>query len=127
MARAFAGTAVGAVICAFLSAATFVVLTVSDGASLEEALLYGSIAFVVGALIGAVIGLAVGMGKLGMLGGAIAGALAVAAVAVVYVLVFSRPGQYGYFLSESRVIVVVLAAPAILTGILTALFTNKLS
>ena len=117
----------GAVLCAFLSAATFILLAMIDGTRFEEAFLYGIIVGVVGLLLGAVIGLVIGVGDLGFAGGALVGFLAVAAVVAVYVLGFSRPGENAYFLRESGVLVLVLALPTILTGVLTVLLRRVMS
>jgi hypothetical protein len=73
-----------------------------------------------------VLGAAIGLGDLGVIGGGIAGVLVTIAVVVFYVLAFGRSGQYGYFLRESGVIVVVLALPTTLTGLLTAWLKDRL-
>ena len=116
----------GAVVCGALSAAAFSLVSILDGARAGEAVAYGVIVGLIAALAGAVIGFAVGIGNLGVLGGGIAGFLVTLGVVAIYVLSSGRPGRYGYFLRESGLIVVALALPTILTGVITALLKNAL-
>ncbi len=79
----------------------------------------------IGAFIGAIIGLAVGIGDLGVISGGVVGFLGTLIVVAIYVYSTAENfGQYGYFLSESRIIFVVLSLPTILTGVITALLKN---
>ncbi len=113
---------IGAIVCAILSFLMFFLLTVSDNQTLTEAFAYGLIVSIIGAFIGAIIGSAVGIGDLGMIGGGVAG-LAVTLIVVAFYVYSSAEsfGQYGRFLNASRIIIVVLSLPTILTGVITAL------
>lgn len=116
---------IGAIICAALSFLMFFLLTAFDNQKLIEAFAYSLIVGMVGAFIGVIIGLAVGIGDLGVIGGGVVGFFVTLIVVAIYVYSTAEsPGQYGYFLGESRIIFVVLSAPTILTGAITALLKN---
>ena len=117
---------IGAVVCAFFGFLAFFLLALFDGTKPVEAVVYSLIVGFIAAFVGACIGLAVGIGGLGPIGGGIAGALATVLIVALYVFSVGSSGRYGYFLGESAVIVVVLSLPAIATGVLTALITNRL-
>ncbi len=117
----------GGAVCAVLSAAVFTLAAMSDGTSAGEALAYGAIVGFLAAFAGALIGLIIGAAGLGVPGGALVGFLTTAAVIAVYVLVFSQPGRALHFLRESVVILVVLALPTTLTGILAGLLNRALN
>ena len=118
---------IGAIVCALLSFLIFFLLTVFDNQMLIEAFAYGLIVGFIGCLIGVIIGLAVGIGDLGMIGGGVVGFSVTLIVVAIYVYSTAESfGQYGHFLSESRIIVVVLSLPTILTGIITALLKNSI-
>jgi MFS family permease len=119
-------TFLGALLCALLTATLFALMSMVDGTRASEALAYGVVAGVVAAFFGTVVGMVVGIFNLGLLGGALAGLLATAGAVVFYILTFSRPNQYSYFLGESIIIVIVLALPVIITGILVAVVKNRL-
>lgn len=110
------GVFAGAVFCA----GTFVLGALVDRTGVAEALGFGLIVAIVGALLGGLVGAIVGVGRLRPFGGAAAGLLVALAVVAFYVVVFSREGQTGYFLSESRVIVAGLTVPLIMTGTLVS-------
>lgn len=118
---------VGAVVCAVLAAMLFFLLTLSDGTQFIEAFGFSVIVGVLCAFVGFGIGAAVGIGNFGVRGGAIVGLLATVVMVAVYVLTIGGPGRYGYFLGASRIIWIVLTLPTILTGIITALFRNRLT
>ncbi|MEJ7849407.1 MAG: hypothetical protein WKF92_15100 [Pyrinomonadaceae bacterium] len=100
----------------------FFVLTVFDGQKLVEAFAYGLIVGFIGAFIGVIISLAVGIGDLGAVGGGIVGFLGTLIIVAIYVYsTAENSGQYGYFLSASGIIFVVLTLPTIPTGVITAL------
>jgi hypothetical protein len=81
----------------------------------------------IGAFIGAIIGLAIGIGDLGVIGGGAVGFLGTLIIVAIYVYsTAENSGQYGYFLSESRIIFVILSLPTILTGVITALLKTAL-
>lgn len=114
---------IGAIVCGGLSFLIFFLLTIFDNQKLSEAFAYGLIVAIIGALIGVIIGLAVGIGDLGVIGGGVVGLLVTLIVVAIYVYSTAKSfRQYGYFLSESRIIFVVLSLPTILAGIITALF-----
>jgi hypothetical protein len=115
------GAGVGFILSAFI----FSILAMMDGTKPGEALGYGAVVGVIGAIIGGAIGLMVGILKLGGVGGGITGLLATIVVVLFYVFTFSRPGEVIQSISESVVIPVVLAAPLILTGVITGLFNKK--
>ena len=127
IARIFLSGLIGAVVCAILSFLIFFVLTVYDGQKLVEAVGYGFIVGIIGAFIGVIIGLAVGIGDLGVIGGGAVGFLGTLIIVAIYVYsTAENSSQYGYFLSESRIIFVVLSLPTILTGIITALLKKMI-
>jgi len=127
IARIFLSGLIGAIVCASLSFLMFFLLTVFDNQKLIEAFAYGLIVGIIGAFIGAIIGLAVGIGDLGVIGGGVIGFLATLIVVAIYVYSTAESfSQYRYFLSESRIIVVVLSLPTILTGVITALLKKMI-
>ncbi len=116
---------IGAIVCAGLSFLMFFLLTVFDNQKLVEAFAYGLIVGIIGAFIGVIIGLAVGIGDLGAIGGGAVGFLGTLIVVAIYVYSTAESlSQYGHFLSESRIIFVVLSLPTILTGVITALLVK---
>jgi hypothetical protein len=118
---------IGAIVCALLSFFIFFLLTVFDNQMLIEAFAYGLIVGVIGGLLGVIIGLAVGVADLGLIGGGVVGFSVTLIVVALYVYSTAKSfGQYGYFLSESRIIFVVLSLPTILTGVITALLKNSI-
>jgi len=127
IARILLSGLIGAVVCAILSFLIFFVLTIYDGQKLIEILGYGFVVGMIGAFIGVIIGLAVGIGNFGAQGGGLVGFLGTLIVVATYVYsTAENSGQYGYFLSESRIIFVVLSLPTILTGIITALLNKRI-
>lgn len=126
VARILLSGLIGAVVCAVLGFLMFFVLTIFDNTRFVEAFAYSLVVAVLCAVIGVIIGLVIGWGNLGVTGGGIVGVLLTAGVVAIYVFSMGSPGRYGYFLSQSRVILVVLALPVVLTGIITALFKNLL-
>jgi len=128
IARVLLSGLIGAIVCACLSFLMFFMLVLFDNQKLVEAFAYGLIVGIIGAFVGVVIGSAVGVGDLGMVGGGVVGFLAVLFVVAIYVYsTAGSSGRYVYFLSESRIIVVVLSLPAILTGVITALLKRLIS
>lgn len=122
IARILLSGLLGAVVCGILSFLMFFVLTVFDGQKLVEAFAYGLIVGFIGAFIGVIISLAVGIGDLGAVGGGIVGFLGTLIIVAIYVYsTAENSGQYGYFLSASGIIFVVLTLPTIPTGVITAL------
>jgi hypothetical protein len=122
IARILLSVLISAIVCAVLSFLMFFLLTVLDNQKSLEAFAYGLIVGMIGAFIGVTIGLVVGIGDLGAIGGGVVGFLVTLIVVALYVYSTAESfSQYGYFLSESRIIVVVLSLPTILTGVITAL------
>lgn len=122
IARILLSGLIGAIVCALLSFLMFFLMTVFDNQKLVEAFAYGLIVGVIGAFIGVIIGLAVGVGDLGVIGGGVVGFSMTLIVVALYVFSTAESfSQYGYFLRESRIIVVVLSLPTTLTGVITAL------
>lgn len=117
---------IGALLGGVLTATSFTLMAVLDGARVSEAAGFGAAVGVAGGFFGMLAGFAVGIGNLGVVGGGVAGLLATVAAVVFYVLVFGEPSRLAYFLRESVVIWLVLGLPMILTGILTALVKNRL-
>ena len=117
---------IGALICGALSAAVFVIGAVTDGTRFSEAVAFGLVAGSVAAFCGALIGLGVALADLDPLTGGLAGLLATLGAVAFYVMGFGRASQIGYYVSESAIIVAVLAVPAVLAGVFTALIKNRL-
>ena len=110
------GTLIGAVLCAGL----FGVGSLLDGTNPAEVLGYSLVVALIGGFLGGLVGAAVSLGNLGGFGGALVGLLVSLAVVGFYVIGFGRAGQYGRFLSESRIIIAGLTVPLILTGLAVA-------
>jgi len=122
IARILLSGLIGAIVCGILSFLMFFVLTIFDNQKVFDAFAYSLIVGMIGAFIGAIIGLAIGIGDLGVIGGGAVGFLGTLIIVAIYVYsTAENSSQYGYFLSESRIIFVVLSLPTILTGIITAL------
>ena len=125
IARILLSGLIGAIVCGILSFLMFFLLTVFDNQKLIEAFAYSLVVGIIGAFIGVIIGLAVGIGDLGVIGGGVVGFLGTLIVVAIYVYsTAENSGQYGYFLSASRIIFIVLSLPTILTGVITALLKN---
>jgi hypothetical protein len=118
---------VGALVCGLLGCAIFVLLAVGDGGRFVEALAYGLIVGFLAAAVGLPIGLVVGFGNFGALVGGLVGLLATLGLVLLYVVAISRPGEYAYFLGESRIILVVLTIPTVSSGVAAALFNRALT
>ncbi len=127
IARILLSGLIGAIVCASLSFLMFFLLTVFDNQKLIEAFGYGLIVGMIGAFIGVIIGLTVGIGNFGAIGGGAVGFLGTLIVVAIYVYSTAENfSQYGYFFSESRIILVVLSLPTILTGVITALLIKMI-
>ncbi len=111
------GALIGAVLCAGLFGVGSSLL---DGTNPAEVLGYSLVVALVGGFLGGLVGAAVSLGNLGGFGGALVGLLVSLAVVGFYVIGFGRAGQYGRFLSESRIIIAGLTVPLILTGLAVA-------
>ena len=127
IARILLSGLIGAIVCGILSFLMFFLLTIFDNQKVFDAFAYSLIVGMIAAFVGAIIGLAVGIGDLGAIGGGVIGFLGTLIVVAIYVhSTAENSGQYGYFLSESRIIFVVLSLPTILTGVITALLKKKI-
>lgn len=124
MAKILLSSFVGAFICAILGFSMFFLMASLDKTKASEAIGYGLVVGVGCAIIGVLIGFVVGIGNLKLVGGAIVGVLATLCIVAFYVWAFGRPGQTAYFLRESKIILIALSIPTILTGIFTALLKN---
>jgi MFS family permease len=122
IARILLSALIGTIVCAGLSFLMFFLLTVFDNQTVVEAFAFGLIVGIIGAFVGLVIGSAVGIGNFGVPGGGVVGFLVTVIVAAIYVFfAASGSGRYGHFVSESRIIFIVMSLPTILTGVITAL------
>ncbi len=127
IARILLSGLIGALVCASLSFLMYFLLTIFDNQKVFDAFAYSLIVGMIGAFIGAIIGLAIGIGDLGVIGGGAVGFLGTLIIVAIYVYsTAENSSQYGYFLSESRIIFVVLSLPTILTGIITALLKKRI-
>jgi len=98
---------------------------ISSGNKGSVAFAYSIIVGIGCAFIGLLIGLATGIGDLSAIGGGIVGLLGTLCIVAFYVFYFSRPGETAHFLSESKIIFIVLTLPTVLTGVITALIKNS--
>ena len=118
--RLLMGLLLGTLIGAVLFAGLFGVAALRDGTNPAEVLGYSLVVALIGGFLGGLVGAAVSLGNLGGFGGALVGLLVSLAVVGFYVIGFGRAGQYGRFLSESRIIIAGLTVPLILTGLAVA-------
>ncbi|MBP6016050.1 MAG: hypothetical protein KA586_04960 [Candidatus Promineofilum sp.] len=125
--RLLVGLSLGALIGAVLCAGLLGVGALLDGTGPAEAFGYSLIMAVAGGFLGGIVGAVVGLGDLGRLGGALAGLLVSLVVVGLYVVGFGRTGQYGHFLSESRVLIAGLTTPLIVTGFAVAALRRLLA
>jgi hypothetical protein len=119
--------AIGAGLGAVFSFLGFVLLALLDSTSVSEAIAFGILVGFVGAFVGFMIGIAVRIGNVGLLGGGVIGAVATLLLMLLYALVIGRPGEFGYFLSESRIILLVMGLPSVASGVITAFLNRVLS
>ncbi len=124
--RLLVGAALGGLAGGLLSALLFIIGARVDGTGWTEAIGFSLVFAFIGAALGVVVGGVAGATGVGALGGGLIGLLAALAVAAFYVMSFGRPGELGHFLSESRVILIGLGLPMILTGAATALLMNAI-
>ncbi len=117
---------VGAGIGGVLSAAVYLLMTALDGSATAEAMAFSVFFGIGGAVAGLVLGIVVGAGNLGLVGGAIAGLLATAAGIAAYIFAYGGPDRYGYFLSESSILLLVCTVPLIVTGLGVAALNRRL-
>ncbi|HYP27555.1 MAG TPA: hypothetical protein VE262_12630 [Blastocatellia bacterium] len=117
---------IGASVCAALGFLMFFLMTISSGNKLPEAFVYGLLVGIGCAFIGLLIGLATGIGNLSAIGGGIVGFVGTICVVAFYVFYFGRPGETAHFLSESRIIFIVLTLPTVLTGVITPLIKDSI-
>lgn len=116
----------GAGIGGVLSAAVYLLMTVLDGSATAEAMAFSVFFGIGGAVAGLALGIVVGAGNLGLVGGAIAGLLATAAGVTAYIFAYGGPDRYGYFLSESSILLLVCTVPLIVTGLGVAALNRRL-
>jgi hypothetical protein len=118
--RVVSGGLTGAVIGAVLCAAAFLLGALADRTGPAEALGYSLIVAIIGFFLGGIAGAAIGLFNLKAFGGALAGLLVALAVVGFYVVAFGREGESTRFLGESRILIVGLTTPLVLTGTATA-------
>lgn len=116
----------GAGLGGVLSTAVYLLMTVLDGSATAEAMAFSVFFGIGGAVAGLVLGIVVGAGNLGLVGGAIAGLLATAAGVMAYIFAYGGPDRYGYFLSESSIMLLVCTVPLIVTGLGVAALNRRL-
>lgn len=116
----------GAGIGGVLSAAVYLLITVFDGSATAEAMAFSVFFGIGGAVAGLALGIVIGALDLGLVGGSIAGLLATAAGIAAYVFAYGGPDRYGYFLSESSILLLVCTVPLIVTGIGVAALNRRL-
>lgn len=114
-------------VCALVSCLLFFSIAVFGGTGAGEAFAFSLLVALVGAGAGAVVGLAVAFFGVDALGGFAIGAAVSFAIAGIYVLAVGDPSNYGYFVSESRLIFVVMWLPVCTAGITTSLFSGFLA
>jgi hypothetical protein len=117
---------IGALICAILGFVVFFFLATMDGTKPTEAFGYSLLVGLGCVFIGGMIGLFVGIANLKVIGGAVIGVVATLCIVAFYVFAIGRPGRAAYFLGESKIILIVLSIPTILTGIFTSLLKEWL-
>lgn len=116
----------GAGIGGVLSAAVYLLITVFDGSATAEAMAFSVFFGIGGAVAGLALGIVIGALDFGLVGGSIAGLLATAAGVAAYVFAYGGPDRYGYFLSESSILLLVCTVPLIVTGIGVAALNRRL-
>lgn len=125
-ARIAISAVMGAGIGGVLIAAVYLLMTALDGSATAEAMAYSVFFGIGGAVAGLALGIVVGAGNLGLVGGAIAGLLATAAGMAAYIFAYGGPDRYGYFLSESSILLLVCTVPLIVTGLGVAALNRRL-
>ena len=116
----------GAGLGGVLSAAVYLLMTILDGSATAEAMAFSVFFGIGGAVAGLVLGIIVGALNLGLVGGSIAGLLATGAGIAAYVFAYGGPDRYGYFLSESSILLLVCTVPLIVTGVGVAALNRRL-
>jgi hypothetical protein len=114
----------GALICVVLGFFMFYLMASLNKTKASEAIGYSLVVGVGCAIIGVLIGFVIGIGNLKLVGGAIVGVLATLCIMALYVFAFARSGQTAYFLRESKILLIALSLPTILTGIFTVVMKN---
>ena len=116
----------GAGIGGVLSAAVYLLMTILDSSATAEAMAFSVFFGIGGAVAGLALGIVIGALNLGVLGGAIAGLLATAAGVAAYIFAYGGPDRYGYFLSESSILLVICTVPLVVTGLGVAALNRRL-
>ena len=117
------GGLTGAALCA----AAFFILATLDGTRSDEALAYSVLVGVIGGGLGAAVGVMVGLGNMRWIGGALVGLVMSILLVVLYMTSFAGEGTLMQLLNRSRIIILIMTVPLVLTGVVTALATRKLS
>jgi hypothetical protein len=116
---------IGALICAVASFGLFFVLTRLDSTRTGEAIGYGLIVAVVGALIGFAIGLTIGSTKVGVLGGGLIGLIGTVLAFAGFIALFGGGDPLRALRSNWRALALVVGPPSLVTGLLTAWIKNR--
>lgn len=122
--RTLVGLVVGGLIGAILTAGTFFVLATLDGTRLGETMGYSVLVGVIGGFLGGVIGAVVGLGNMRWPAGALVGLVMALVIVALYMSSFVGEATFIQLLNQSRVIIVIMTAPLILTGVIAA-WANK--
>ncbi len=122
--RTLVGLVVGGLIGAMLTAGTFFVLATLDGTRLGETMGYSVLVGVIGGFLGGVIGAVVGLGNMRWPAGALVGLVTALVIVALYMSSFVGEATFIQLLNQSRVIIVIMTAPLILTGMVAA-WANK--
>lgn len=122
--RTLVGLVVGGLIGAILTAGTFFVLATLDGTRLGETMGYSVLVGVIGGFLGGVIGAVVGLGNMRWPAGALVGLVMALVIVALYMSSFVGEATFIQLLNQSRVIIIIMTAPLILTGVIAA-WANK--
>ena len=125
--RILVGFVVGGLIGAILTAGTFFVLASLDGTRSDEAFAYSLLVGVIGGFLGGVIGAIVGLGNMRWPAGALVGLVTAMLLVALYMSSFGGEATFMQLLNRSRVIIVIMTAPLILTGVIAALANKALN
>lgn len=122
--RTLVGLVVGGLIGAILTAGTFFVWAARDGTHLGETMGYSVLVGIIGGFLGGVIGAVVGLGNMRWPAGALVGLVTALVIVALYMSSFAGEATFIQLLNRSRVIIIIMTAPLILTGIIAA-WANK--
>lgn len=122
--RTVIGFLAGGLAGTIFTALAFFVLAALDGTRSDEAFAYSLLVGIIGGFLGCITGAIVGLGNMRWFGGALVGLVMALLLVAFYMSSFSGEGTFMVLLNRSRVIIVIMTAPLVLTGIVAA-FANK--